>query len=172
MRSMRLVHLSVIVGAVVGCGAEASGTPETSGTPRASESEPQRASASAAPPRQAATEMCIPTPESGALIAEGLTVQGGGTLRDAYAVPLAPGLNFGFVVAAEIDGPGMEGDGEIGTWAVGELGGGPIFAVNTMAQEFSEWGAAASEGSPADVARDAVAANDASWLVLECIGGS
>jgi hypothetical protein len=61
------------------------------------------------------------------------------------------------VVAAEIDGEGMEGDGEIGTWVVGELGGGPIVAANNMAQEFSDWGSAAEDGSPADVADELLA---------------
>lgn len=91
---------------------------------------------------------CIPTPEAAASIGDGLTVTGGGSLRDAVAValPASSESGVGFVVAAEIDGPGMEGDGEVGTWAVGELAGGPTIAANTIAQEFSEWGACRERG--------------------------
>jgi len=146
---------------------------DASGTPASTDAaEPQSTTPAST---QAATSNaradCIATPESGPAIAEGLTVQGGGTLRDAYAVALAPDLGFGYVVAAEIDGQGMEGNGEIGTWAVGELGGGPIFAANTLAQEFSDWGAAANEGSPADLARDAVAASDEASAAEACAHG-
>jgi hypothetical protein len=130
------------------------------------------ASATTAPTAVANLD-CISTPESAAAIADGLTVGGGGTLRQAFAVPLSfeSDLNLGFVVAAEIDGPGIEGDGEVGTWAVGELGGGPIFAANQLAQEFSEWGAAASEGSAADLARDAVANSDEAAAAEACARG-
>ena len=81
------------------------------------------------------------------LIQDGLTVTGGGTLRSAWAVlnPASPGSYF---VAAEIDGPGMEGNGEIGVWMTrldlnGTFEGGTsyIASVNAMAEEFSEWGA-------------------------------
>ena len=117
----------------------------------------------------AAVANCIATPESATAIAEGLTVQGGGTLRDAFAEEL--GFVSGFVVAAEIDGPGMEGDGEVGTWSVGELGGGPIVAANSIAQEFSDWGAAAAEGSSADQARDAVANSAEASAAEDCVRG-
>ena len=74
-------------------------------------------------------------------IAFGLTVSGGGTLRDAQAVKSDDFENVYFI-AAEIDGPGMEGNGDIGLWASNSLepGGGLIFAVNGLAKEFSDWG--------------------------------
>jgi hypothetical protein len=132
------------------------------------------ATASATTAATAAANLdCIATPESAAAIADGLTVPGGGTLREAFAVPLSfeSDSNLGFVVAAEIDGPGIEGDGEVGTWAVGDLGGGPIFAANQLVQEFSEWGAAASEGSTVDLARDAVANSDEAAAAWACARG-
>lgn len=63
------------------------------------------------------------------------------TLRNAQAVrSVTKGVWF---VSAEIDGPGLEGDGEIGTWAKsGPLspGGGAILAVDTVfAQILSAW---------------------------------
>jgi hypothetical protein len=127
------------------------------------------------PPSQAATSStageCIATPESAASIAEGLTVSAG-TLRNAFAVPLRGGAEFGllFVVAAEIDGAGLEGNGEIGTWATGELGGGPIFAANAVAQEFSDWDAAAEEGvAGLTWPRDAVATSDQASMAEACV---
>ena len=118
-----------------------------------------------------ATGECIATPESAASIAEGLTVTDG-TLRNAFAVPLRGGAQFGllFVVAAEIDGPGLEGDGDIGTWATGELGGGPIFAANAVAQEFSDWDAATEEGVAGFTwPRDAVATSDQASIAEACV---
>ena len=127
------------------------------------------------PSSQAATSStageCIATPESAASIAEGLTVTDG-TLRNAFAVPVRGGAEFGllFVVAAEIDGPGLEGDGEIGTWATGELGGGPIFAANAVAQEFSDWDAAAEEGvAGLTWPRDAIATSDQALMAEACV---
>jgi hypothetical protein len=46
-------------------------------------------------------------------------------------------------ISAEIDGPGLEGVGDIGTWAKSgplAVGGGLILSVNEVAQEFSDWG--------------------------------
>jgi hypothetical protein len=66
------------------------------------------------------------------------------TLRDARAVKSG---DFGRVwfVSAEIDGPGLDGDGEVGTWAkTGPLavGTGRILSVDTVfAQQLSGWDA-------------------------------
>jgi hypothetical protein len=114
---------------------------------------------------------CVISPESTLAIVDGLTVPGGGRLRTACAVPVTGSDDFAFVVAAEIDGPGMEGDGEIGTWAVGVLGGGPIVAVNSTAREFSAWGSAVEEGSPMDVARDAIARSPQAQAAEDCASG-
>ena len=73
-------------------------------------------------------------------IAEGLTVNGGGTLRNGYAVK-SDDFSKVYMVAADIQGTGMEGDGEVGVWAMNSLdGGGLIFAVDGLAKEFSDWG--------------------------------
>lgn len=117
------------------------------------------------------TSDCAISPESTLAIVDGLTVQGGGKLRTSYAVPNTGSDDFGFVVAAEIDGPGMEGDGDIGTWAVGALGGGPIVAANSIAQEFSAWGSAVEEGSQMDVARDAIARSRQAQAAEDCASG-
>jgi hypothetical protein len=73
-------------------------------------------------------------------IAEGLTVTGGGTLRNGYAVK-SDDFSKVYMVAADIQGAGMEGDNEIGVWATKSLdSAGLIFAVDGVAKEFSDWG--------------------------------
>lgn len=74
-------------------------------------------------------------------IASGLTVTNGGTLRPARAVRSGDYERV-FFVSAEIDGPGLEGDGEVGTWATNRIDSarGLIFAVDAFAREFSDWG--------------------------------
>jgi hypothetical protein len=73
-------------------------------------------------------------------IAEGLTVTGGGTLRGGYAVK-STDFSKVYMVAADIQGTGMEGNGEVGVWATNSLdGAGLIFAVDGLAKEFSDWG--------------------------------
>jgi hypothetical protein len=72
-------------------------------------------------------------------IAEGLTVTGGGTLRNGYAVK-SDDFSKVYMVAADIQGVGMESDGEVGVWATNSLdGSGLIFAVDGLAKEFSDW---------------------------------
>ena len=73
-------------------------------------------------------------------IAEGLTVSGGGRLRNGYAVK-SKDFSKVYMVAADIQGAGMEGNSEVGVWATNSLDiGGLIFAVDGFAQEFSDWG--------------------------------
>lgn len=94
---------------------------------------------------------------------QGLTVQGGGTLRWAHAVRSRDdigGLYEGkrvWFVSAEIQGPGFGGKDEIGTWATTSRPTGResalIMAVDPIAREFSEWGVDTREGSPADEVR-------------------
>lgn len=96
-------------------------------------------------------------------IAEGLTVSGGGRLRDAKAIKSKQRSNV-YYISAEIDGPGMWGNGEIGTWITNTLKpiefeyrtstalqsyrgnglphnnvGGIIMAAPGLAEEFSDW---------------------------------
>jgi hypothetical protein len=85
-------------------------------------------------------------------IANGLTVQGGGTLRQAQAVKSGD-FDDVYFVSAEIDGAGLEGSGDVGTWAKigplrvgGPVGGGLIYSVDRVATEFSDW----ADGGKAD----------------------
>jgi hypothetical protein len=70
-----------------------------------------------------------------------MTVSGGGTLTNAQAVK-SEDFERVYFVSAEIDGAGLEGSGDIGTWAKsGSLRSrrGAIFSVDAVANEFSDW---------------------------------
>jgi hypothetical protein len=89
-----------------------------------------------------ADSRCVDVPAGlVARIAEGLTVASGGTLSNASAVK-SNDYEAVYFVAAEIDGPGMEGDGEVGVWAIGgNLEDPDLFlSVDGFAHEFSDWG--------------------------------
>ena len=127
---IRFMIGAVCVLAMVGCG----------GTETA-ENDNRTQSPQAAAPATTVTGRCEKV--SNALlnaIAEGLTVSGGGTLREGYAVKSNDFAKV-YMVAADIQGTGMEGDGEVGVWATNSLDGdGLIFAVDGFAKEFSDWG--------------------------------
>lgn len=114
-RILLTVGSSLLI-ALGGCSADP-GVTEDRGDAHTPDVTATESAATAAATEEAATE-CLATPESAASIAEGLTVTGGGSLRDAFAVPLIGNPDFGFVVAAEIDGPGWRrtATSERGQW--------------------------------------------------------
>jgi hypothetical protein len=75
-------------------------------------------------------------------IAEGLTLTGGGgTLTNAKAVK-SNDYQRVYFISADIDGPGLEGSDDIGTWAQNgplRVGGGLTLSVDNVAIEFSDW---------------------------------
>jgi len=100
-------------------------------------------------------------------IETGLTVQGGGSLGAASAVKSGDFESVWFV-AAEINGSGMEGSGEVGVWATNSDPSGPvsgtIYAVNGFATEFSDWG----EGATTDAG--ITMADDGAQEAESCVG--
>jgi hypothetical protein len=98
--------------------------------------------------------VCNPAPSQiVSYIEEGLTIGGGGSLtRASYVeVPSESQNSQGWpawLVAGDLTGAGMDGD-QIAVWATA-ANDAPIMAIDSMAQEFSDWGAAAQPGSPAD----------------------
>jgi hypothetical protein len=113
---------------------------------------------------------CIAAPESEAAISERLAVQGGEFLHHAFAVALPPSSALDFVVAAEIDGAGFMGEGDIGLWAVDELRDGPFYAVNSVAKIPTNWHAAAKDGLPVDVGN--VAGSVQAYSASVCVEAS
>jgi hypothetical protein len=130
MRRAVLIAASMLVGlAVIGC----SGT-ET-GDNNSTTQQPHATTAQTEPSRCEKVSSAVLN-----AIAEGLTVSGSGTLRNGYAVK-SKDFSKVYMVAADIQGTGMEGNSEIGVWATNSLDGtGLIFAVDGFAKEFSDWG--------------------------------
>jgi hypothetical protein len=86
-----------------------------------------------------------------ASVAEGLKVRGA-ALADAFEVEIPPERrnDRGWpvaILAARI--AGHDFDGQVGAWAVGGDGVGPIMALDSVAREWSSWGEAAQPGSKA-----------------------
>ena len=75
-----------------------------------------------------------------AAMAEGLTVEGGGSLRNAMAVRSGDFEKVWFL-AADLQGPGLESSQDIAVWATNDIVGlGSVFSVDEVAKEFSQWG--------------------------------
>lgn len=128
--------------AAAGCG----------GNGGAPEAEPEDETTTVEDAEPAEGSRCLPV--SGALkkgIGEGLTVAGRGKLGKGAAVR-SEDFEKVWYVSAVIRGPGMGSD-TVGTWATNADPSGPpsglIIAADSIAREFSDWGAAAQEGSPA-----------------------
>lgn len=86
----------------------------------------------------------------------GLTTDGKGRLRNEAFAVRSDDYSKVWMVAAELDAPGLEGVGDIAVWGTNEdpsrrTSSGLIIRANSMAEEFSDWGAAAEEGSAADL---------------------
>ena len=73
-------------------------------------------------------------------IGEELTVDGGGSLRNAQAVRSSNFEQARFVTA-DIEGRGLEGREDIGIWVTNDLEApGSVHAVDEVGKEFSDWG--------------------------------
>ena len=113
---------------------EVSTTPTTAsqGTPASS------AATTTAPPAAAANRCEAVSPALVAGISSGL--KGATGLRFASAVKSKDFANV-YMVAADLEGPGLEGAADRAVWATNDLAGnGLIFSVDEVAKEFSSWG--------------------------------
>jgi hypothetical protein len=129
-----ILALLALTATVAACGGESTTT--------AADEPEETMQATAAPPATTEQEESRCQPVPAALvegIASGLTVTGGGSLRDAAAVR-SDDFESAFFISAEVDGPGIEGDGDVGTWVTNRLEGGVIYSVDAVAREFSDWG--------------------------------
>ncbi len=90
-------------------------------------------------------------------IASGLEVSGGkGRLSRGYVVKSGD-FSKVYMVAAEIDGPGLGDRGDVGVWATNSRSAdGMIFAVDPVAQEFSDWGDGDQTDAQIDQSADGV----------------
>lgn len=164
-----VVAVAIVVGPFTG----ADDNKETSETADAESTQPDeqdKTSTTREPETSTTKAECLDASVVASAIEEGLTVSGEGSISKAAALPVAnPGF-FSYVVAGEIDGSGMEGDGEVGIWAVAKLdGGGTIIAVNGLAREFSVWGSDARDGSSLAERRDEVGNSRQAEDVKDCL---
>ncbi len=132
--------------AAAGCGG---GTTEAEGT--TSEATAEDAATEGEPAAEASRCLRVGASLKKA-IASGLTVKYGGELGKAAAVR-SHDFERVWYVSAVILGAGI-GSETVGTWAVNvkpdaKHAGGLIIAADSVAREFSDWGEAAAEGSPA-----------------------
>ena len=86
---------------------------------------------------------CLDVPEAvREKIESALVMEGEGTIPRAAAAR-SPDHERWYYIAAEIDGPGLEGPGHVGVWSSNRLsreGTGMMFAVGEVANGFSDWG--------------------------------
>lgn len=124
--------LIVLTLVAVGCG----DVDDTSTTTL--EAEQQRMTEEAAQEDEAEAR-CVDVPRDAMdRISEGLT----GDVRLTSAVAVRSGdYEEVYMIAGELDGPGLEGEGDVGVWASNSLepGGGLTLAVDGVANEFSDW---------------------------------
>lgn len=113
-----------------------------------------------ATPEPVATRCQPADPALLAAIAAGLTVDGGGDLRNGWTVRSSD-FEKVYFVAAEITGAGM--NGTVGLWATNDpAGAGMIFAVDGLANEFSDW----ADGRKTDAAFSTF--NDGAREAIDC----
>ena len=104
------------------------------------------------------------------LAAIGSGLDGGGlTLREGQAVRSEEREEVWFV-AADIEGPGLEGTSDIAVWATNslEVGGGLILSVDALAQEFSVWPDA--DTTDAEIADTEDGVDEARQCVADALG--
>lgn len=123
-----------------------------------------------------ASAVYVPTPclpavsQMGAIL--GRLKGGASGLRRPYAVTLEPPIGtLRFVVVAEIDGAGaLNGDGQVGVWAMAATdGSGLTLPIDETALRYSTWGQDETKGSPADQLRDQIAARPEVFSAKACI---
>ena len=116
------------------------------------------------------TRDCIPVPRVRMRgIETGLTVRGGSLRKEAFAVR-SDDYKKVWMMAAELDAPGLEGIGDVAVWATNQDPTrtdeyGLTVRANGIAAEFSDWGAAARPGSPMDFQ----ATDDGVAEAIECV---
>lgn len=152
------ICLCLAVVAIIGNGAP-SATPADQSTPAVAAATATRRAATPTP-----ASRCQPAPaillDS---IAEGLTVTGGGGLRNGWTVR-SDDYQKAYFVAAEITGEGM--GGSVGVWVTNDPASpGSILSVNAFANEFSDWG----DGRSTDAAFSL--SSDGAQEAIVCAGG-
>jgi hypothetical protein len=103
--------------------------------------QPARPTASAPNTSEPASRCVAVPPALLKRLERGLTVSGVGRLRRAKAVKSSDFIYL-YMVAADIESPGLEGGDDIAVWSTNSLQSGApiIFAVDGAARAYSQWG--------------------------------
>jgi hypothetical protein len=152
---LRLGVLLLTVLALAGCGGGDDASDEGAPSPAGTETTPADPAGGS---RCEAATTDIMTPLGNKLTSEGARVRSGQIVksRDHEAI---------YFVSAEIDGPGLEDAGDVGTWATeNRFGGGAVYAVDDLAKEHSDW----SDASEVDVTID----DDGAEESRECVAAA
>lgn len=159
-----IVAGGLIIGAAAGIGGDPTRQPIVSGNSMAASDAVSEASAVYVSP-------CLPAiSQMGAIL--GRLKGGASGMRRPYAVALEPPVGtLRFVVVAEIDGAGaLNGDGQVGAWAMAATDGtGLTLPIDETALRYSTWGENETKGSPADQLRDQIAARPEVISAKACI---
>lgn len=131
--------VGVLAAALVLAGCGADGDDEGASTATA----PAPTAAEAAPGCEPATTDVM-TPIGNKLVPEGVRASGGRYVRSDDHDRM-------YFVSAELDGPGLDGPGDVATWATPSVGGAEaIYAVDELAREHSDWRSADEVGVAED----------------------
>lgn len=152
--------LAVLAAAMIACGGAGQATPEPA-VERATATQAVIEPTATAEPTLVTTRCEPADPELLALIAQRLTVQGGGDLRNGWMVRSGD-FEKVYFVAAEITGEGMED--VVGLWSTNEpTHPGILVSVNGFANEFSDW----LDGRKSDAQLST--ADDGAAEAVECV---
>lgn len=166
MRRLAIVLALLSALAAAGCGGDDKGGGLAEAAQKANQTREADTTASVEQARttlDSALERCVGVPDSlVAHITAKLNVEEPGSLKYAQAVKSRDkDITY---VAAEVHGPGIEGDSVIGTWAVNDfVAGTGVYAFDDIAKRYSDW-------PPADEAAPALkAGDDGSRAVQGCV---
>jgi len=151
-----LVVLLLVIGTIAGGGGEGDNpeptattvaqvaltdAPEPTAVPTEQPEPTEEPEPTEQPTVEAADSRCEPVDDAlVSAISDGLTIDGGGSLRNAQAVR-SDDFESAYFVAADVQAAGLEGANDIGIWVTNDLAAPTsIYAVDEVAQEFSDWG--------------------------------
>lgn len=134
MRRVLTVLLTAAALAVGACGEEPAEEATPNDRQKQAEATPDQAKSAKAACEKASRKLLD-------AISTGLEVSGGGGRLSSGHIVKSADFEKVYMVAAEIDGPGLEDKGDVGVWATNsKSANGMVFAVDAVAQEFSDWG--------------------------------
>jgi hypothetical protein len=151
---LRLGVTVLLLLVLVGCGGDDDDSEEGTPSPAGTETTPAEPVGES---RCEAATTDVMTPLGNKLTLEGGRVRAGQLVKSRDHETL-------YFLSAEIDGPGLEDAGDVGTWATeSRFGGGAVYSVDPLAKEHSDW----SDASTIDASIDDDGAEESRECVAE-----